>query len=170
MVGLATLATWHAQASNGAETIVRRINTVSASDGSLNARFEVFRLAWARIADQPFIGTGFGLDPATAGARLPDLIHNAYLGAWYQGGLLALVGLAMICLTSLRVGLRTAREATDPDELVLAGSLVGAFVSYLVFGLGEPALYVRYGWVPVALVLALRGIQLRRGRSEHGPT
>ena len=86
VVASATLATWHAQASNGAETIVRRINTVSASEGSLNARFEVFRLAWAQIADQPFIGTGFGLDPTTAGGRLPDLIHNAYLGAWYQGG------------------------------------------------------------------------------------
>ena len=38
--------------------------------------------------------------------------------------------------------------------------------SVYVFGLGTPALYERYGWVPVALVVALRAIQLRRSAED----
>jgi O-antigen ligase len=166
VVAAAAFATWQLQTSNGAETPFGRLQTVSASDGSLQARLDVFTMAWKRIADQPIVGAGFGLDPSSAEAQLPDLIHNAYLSTWYQGGLLALIGLVIVCYTSLRISLVSARNSLSRDELALAGALSGAFVSYLVFGLGEPTLYVRYGWVPVALVLALRAAQIRRTEED----
>ena len=90
------------------------------------------------------------------------MIHNAFLNTWYQGGLLSLLGLVLISLSALRAGIEAAVAAETAGERVLAGSLVGSFAVYLAFGLGQPTLYVRYGWVPVALLLALRTVQRRR--------
>ena len=165
-IAMATAVTWHFQAAQSADTLSERIHAVSGTSGTLAARVDVFKLAWAHIADHPLVGVGLGFDPARPGSGLPDLIHNAFLSAWYQGGLLALVGLGVICLTALRAGLQAVAQAEDVDERVLAGALAGSFAAYLVFALGEPTLYVRYGWVPVALVLALRAVQLRRARAE----
>jgi hypothetical protein len=83
---------------------------------------------------------------------------------WYQGGLFALAGLALICAFTIRTGVRAVRAAGGEGERLLAASLLGAFVAYLVFGLGEPTLYARYGWIPAALIVALEAH--RRGFGE----
>jgi O-antigen ligase len=162
VIAVAAIVTTSVQPPESAATLAGRLDTVSGPSGTLHARLDVFQLAWHHIEESPLIGVGLGFDPRASGAALPDLIHNAFLSTWYQGGLFAFVGLVVITLVGLRVGLRAVQDAGTTDERLLAGSLLGSFATYIVFGLGTPALYERYGWVPVALVVALRAIQLRR--------
>lgn len=169
VVAAAAVATTYIEPSESAGTLAGRLDAVSGPSGTLAARVEVFQLAWRHIADSPLIGVGLGFDPRTSASALPDLIHNAFLSAWYQGGLFAFVGLGLISLTGLHVGLRTAKDARTTDERLLAGSLLGSFAAYIAFGLGTPALYERYGWVLLALVVALRAIQLRRPPEDGEP-
>jgi O-antigen ligase len=169
VISVAALATSYLQPAHSAGTLANRIDAVSGPSGTLEARIEVFRLAWDQIAESPLIGVGLGFDPRAADAALPDLIHNAFLNTWYQGGLFALVGLVLIGLTALSVGRRTVKGARTTDDRLLAGSLLGSFVAYVAFGLGTPALYERYGWVPVALFMALRAIQLRQPPHDGEP-
>ena len=169
VMAAAAVATTYVQPAESGGALAGRLEAVSGPSGTLEARIQVFQLAWRHIADSPLIGVGLGFDPRTSAAALPDLIHNAFLSAWYQGGLFALVGLAVITLTGLRVGLMTAKHASSADERLLAGSLLGSFAAYIVFGLATPALYERYGWVPLALVVPLRAIQLRRPPLDGQP-
>lgn len=159
LVAAAAVATVTAQGTASPGALGERIAFVTGPGGTLADRVDVFRLAWARIVDDPLIGVGVGVDPRAAG--LPDLVHSALLSTWFHGGALALAGVAVIVLTALRAGAEVVVRAQDPSERLLAASLLGAFSAYLVFGLGEPTLYVRYGWVPVALLLSLRAIQIR---------
>jgi O-antigen ligase len=144
-------------------TLLARIGSVTGSSGTFGERVNVYRAAWSHIANHLFVGVGFGFDPRAADAALPDLVHNAFLSVWYQGGLIAVVGLLIMSLSAFRSALAEAAAATGDDRL-LGASLAGAFASYLVFGLGEPTLYVRYGWTPAALALALRAERLRSDR------
>jgi hypothetical protein len=45
---------------------------------------------------------------------------------------------------------------------MLAVALLCSFVAFVVFSMGAPVLYTRYGWAPAALLLALRAAQIRR--------
>jgi hypothetical protein len=57
---------------------------------------------------------------------------------------------------------RVVRGARTADEL-LALSLYTSFLTFVLFAMGEPILFMRYGWAPVAVLLALR-VQQRRTR------
>ncbi len=162
VIGLAILTIGVATPEEGATTLSERISEVRGSNGTVAARFDGFEVAWTRIGENPFVGVGFEFEPLRAGGDISDVIHNAFLNTWYQGGLLALIGLLFIIVSCLRAGVQATVGATTPRERMLAGSLVGSFAAYLAFGLAQPTLYVRYGWVPVALVLALRAVQRRR--------
>jgi O-antigen ligase len=162
VIVLAIFVIWNVSTAEDAASLSERISAVSGQTGTVAARFDGFELAGDRIAENPFVGVGFGPDPLFSGGELSDLIHNAFLNTWYQGGLLSLLGLVLISLSALRAGIEAAVAAENEGERVLAGSLVGSFAVYLAFGLGQPTLYVRYGWVPVALLLALRAVQRRR--------
>lgn len=53
--------------------------------------------------------------------------------------------------------------ARTADERLLALSLYTCFLTFVLFSISEPILFVRYGWAPVAFLLALR-VQQRRTR------
>lgn len=167
VIALAIFVIWNVSTAEDAASLSERISSVSGRSGTAAARFDGFELAWGRIAENPFVGVGFGPDSLLPGGEVSDLIHNAFLNTWYQGGLLSLLGLILISLSVLRAGIEAAVAAETAGERVLAGSLVGSFAVYLTFGLGQPTLYVRYGWVPVALLLALRTVQRRREDAVH---
>ena len=155
LVAGATAVTSRLQSAELSTTLPDRIDSVTSPSGTFHERLDVFGAAWTRIVADPLVGHGFGFDPRLPGSELPDLIHNAFLSVWYQGGLAAVAGLAVICAVTIRSGVRAVRGATGEAERLLAASLLGAFAAYLVFGLGEPTLYARYGWIPAALLLAL---------------
>jgi len=165
LIAAAVITAMHVQETGGGGTLGERIAFVSGPSGTVGDRLDVFRLAWGRIAENPLIGAGIGVDPRASDSPLPDVVHSAFLSVWFHGGLLALLGLIVLVGTALRVGIQTVAEAQDSDERLLAASFLGSFSAYIAFGLGEPTLYVRYGWVAVALLLALRATQLRSRRT-----
>ena len=63
-------------------------------------------------------------------------------------------------------GLTTLRLAATRDRSLLA-ALLASLVCFIVFAMGEPILFVRYGWFPTALLVAVRAQQVRMGLTDR---
>ncbi len=153
----------HFQSKAGAYTPTTRFHQVQEREGSLSTRFETYRVAVRSIESNPIAGRGFATnDRKTVTGFEP---HNALLNVWYTGGALAVLGLGLIIFVVFRHGWRlvatSPRGSTESD---LAIALMSAFGAYLVFGLAEPTVYSRFGWIPAALLLALRPARTATGR------
>jgi O-antigen ligase len=164
IVGTALLVT------TGASSVVdplRRIERVTSAEeaaagtgGSLYTRLEGYEEAWARIREQPLIGVG--LDELSSQAVLgPKLVHNMLINQWFSGGILALVGIVVIIGGVALTGLRVVRSSVL-EERAFSIALLGSVGAFVVFGMGEPILFVRYGWFPAALLIALDAQRRRR--------
>jgi O-antigen ligase len=128
--------------------------------GTLVTRIALDERAVQVVEHNPLIGVG--LDAADARDRIGNFVHNMLLGAWMGAGLLGLAGIVLVVVAIVRVGLQSVRAADDDDERILALALVTGVTVFVVFGMAAPLLYQRYGWMPAALVVALRHQQLRR--------
>jgi hypothetical protein len=128
----------------------QRIQQVTSADSSYNtsaSRLDTDRLGWQGIKRHPVIGVG--LD-AASGTVLDDLqVHNLFLGAWYQGGVLLFVALGAATIRSGRAAFRTSRRSA------LGNQVVAAWVATVTFSLTGPSDYNRYYWVPMALAVTL---------------
>ncbi len=153
------------QQSEGAPTPLQRVQRVSEDGGTLWTRVDAYRAAASRIADNPLLGVGFA--PEGALTNTGSQVHNALLGAWYQGGVLAAAGLATVIGASLATAIHVRKRARTPAERMLVTGLLAGLVAYLVFGLSAPTLFSRYGWAPVALLFAIAQGQ-RTERVEEG--
>ena len=150
---------------------MERILRVTSSElpasegGTLYSRLEVYGSAWDRIKSGPLIGVG--LDEGSSVEELgPLLVHNIFLSPWFGAGILGLLGVVALVVGLLRVGGHLLRRTSARDRSLVA-ALVSGVVAFLVFAMGEPILYVRYGWFPAAVLLALFA-QERRGAFEPG--
>ncbi len=148
-----------------------RVRSVTSTDlpvgqgGSLYSRLDVYRLAWGHIRDQPLVGVG--LDEASwQGVLGPVPVHNLFISPWFSAGILGLVGVVLLVGGTLRVGADLLRHTTSAERNLVAAVFSG-FVAFLVFALAEPILYVRYGWFPAALLLALHAQERRAIVSAH---
>ena len=62
------------------------------------------------------------------------------------------------------------REVTDlalRTTGTLVAALLAALVAFAIFAMGEPILFVRYGWFPTALLIAVRAQYVRAGLLER---
>jgi len=130
--------------------------------GTIYTRIEGYTLAWDRVADQPFIGVG--LDAETSVEVLEGhSVHNLILGPWFTAGILGVVGMVLLLAGALITGFRVLRSSS-PENRPFDAALLAALVAFVQHGMGEPILFVRYGWLPTALLIALR-VQHMRARS-----
>ena len=152
------------QVLHDAPTPLERIERVREEGGTLSSRLETYQSAIGRIERNPVFGVGLrtGGAPTDTGYQ----VHDSLLGAWYEGGCLAALGLVVVVGTSASVALAARKHARTGEERLLATALLACFAAYLAFGMGAPTLYSRYGWVPVALVLAQRAQQRRTERGD----
>ena len=60
VIALAILVIWNVSTAEDAASLSERISSVSGQTGTVAARFDGFELAWGRIAENPFVGVGFG--------------------------------------------------------------------------------------------------------------
>jgi O-antigen ligase len=168
-----------ATGATNAPNPVQRITKVFAADeakagtgGSVETRLQGYGEAWARIQDQPFVGVG--LDHESGEVYLGDsAVHNLILNPWFTAGLFGLLGIAILVCGAFSSGLRAFRNAGLEDRALVAG-LLSALVAFVVFAMGAPILFVRYGWFPTALLIAVVAQQARahapvrrRLRAEH---
>jgi O-antigen ligase len=149
---------------------LKRVVSVTSKDvpenqgGTLYSRLDVYGAAWDRIERQPFVGVG--LDPESSERALDsDLaVHNIIINPWFSAGLLGLVGVCLLLTGVVGTALELVRDAAKGSRS-LETALFSSLVAFLLFSMGEPILFVRYGWLPSAMLLALRAQALRKERA-----
>jgi O-antigen ligase len=178
VIVVAVLAITTFQSIRGAETPLSRLHLVTAKSvgpggsgaGSLDSRIVTYRVAAAAIRHDPFIGVGLDLVSVTKWRGIVDYqyeVHNLILGMWYKAGLFGLVGILVMLYAVFKVGWRTIVEARNESERMTAAALLSAVAAFVVFAMSEPVLFSRYGWVPAALLLAFRAVQLREQSPQY---
>lgn len=114
------------------------------------SRVETYRIALTGIRSAPLVGVG--LDEASGmvlfqvtgqGKIHPVGTHNMPLLAWYQGGVLVVVGFAIVIGASLK-RCRRLTGTSDIRRIVLCAS-----VAELSFAMTAPVLFQRYFWFSV---------------------
>ena len=73
-----------------------------------------------------------------------------------EGGALAFIGLLVATFGGIAAGISAVRTTHHAGMEVALGC---AFLTYGLVGLSEPTLYERYGWLPLALLVASRKTQ-----------
>jgi O-antigen/teichoic acid export membrane protein/O-antigen ligase len=179
----AVLALTAVQSIRGDPTPLARFHHVTeaapgyAGAGSLQSRIATYRVAETAIKRDPFLGVGLDLVSVTKPFGVVSYeydIHNLVVGTWYKAGLFGLIGMLMAVFAVFRVGWMDILDSrTDGEEAVVA-ALLSSFVAFVVFAMSAPVLFSRYGWIPAALLLASRAVQLHepalRRRAEPRPT
>lgn len=154
-------------ATGGTNSPIERIKRVTSVEqaavgtgGSIYTRLEAYGEAWSHIADQPLVGVG--LDSGTSSEILGEdvSVHNLLLGPWFTAGILGLVGIVVLVGGAIATGLRVLRNSSPQDRAATA-ALLAALTAFVQHGMGEPILFVRYGWFPTALLIALNAQQIR---------
>jgi O-antigen ligase len=165
------------QAIRGVPSPLDRLNTVTSNSslpgggtqlGSVDQRISTYRVAVARIKEDPFVGVGLDLASVTRPFGVENYeydVHNLVIGLWYKAGLLGLGGMLLALLAILRSGWRAIFESASDSEWRVAVALASSVVAFLVFAMSEPVLFSRFGWIPAALVLALRAVQQQEAAS-----
>lgn len=146
------------------ESPLDRLETSSSRSGSsestLFTRVDSYEAAWETIQESPLVGVGLAREaPNTATG---SGVHNMFLATWFQAGLIGLIGLVLVVAAALTMGWRAVVAAVDASERRTATALFAAMIAFLVFGQGQEVLFQRYGWIPVALIAALRMQQQAR--------
>ena len=168
-LAVSALLLMSASGTTDAPSPVKRVLNVTSEEearsgrgGTIYYRLEGFSDAWNRIERQPLVGVG--LDEASTLEVTTKAVHNILLGPWLAAGLLGAVGIVVLFIGSFATGVRVLKHSPLAFRSATA-ALLAAIVAFAQFALGEPILYVRYGWFPVALLIALHA-QRRRATSR----
>ena len=162
------------QSARGAPDPLDRLRSVTSSTtlpgggtklGSVDQRIVTYRVAIARIEEDPFVGVGLDLNSVTRpfGVEAYEYdIHNLVIGLWYKTGLLGLAGILIALFALLRSGWTAIARSSSAGESTVAVALFSSFVAFVFFSMTAPVLFSRFGWIAAALILALRGVQQER--------
>jgi O-antigen ligase len=168
----AAVAITAVQSVRGAQTPLDRFHSVTAKSsgpsgaGSLESRISTYRVVSKAIKDDPFIGVGLDLVSVTKPFGIISYeydVHNLVIGTWYKAGLLGLIGMLLALYAVLRVGWTAMLAARSDSERMLVAALLSAVAAFVVFAMGAPVLFSRYGWIAAALLVALRAVQVGDG-------
>jgi O-antigen ligase len=149
-VGAATL--WVASAIQASVSALgpweRLLQTLGLSAGgrysTSTIRMDTYEAAFRRIAELPFIGTGFDYQSSLADGSFPA--HNLIVAAAFQGGVLLALVIAVMLTRPFRGGWLRA------DHSLVTTQLLAISVSVVVFAMTAPSLFNRYLWLPIALL------------------
>lgn len=109
--------------------------------GSWEVRTRTYEFAWQRISDEPIFGVG--LHPKYGGTYNGTTVtHNVILRAWYQGGIILAIAIALIVVAILIVALQAMTKKSHGGE---ASILVAVFAFAFTSALFEQ----RHFWLPV---------------------
>jgi O-antigen ligase len=152
-----------------------RVTESTTDSGTDNATFwsriDSYEAAWVEIRAHPLYGVGLspGDTPTATGAQ----VHNNLMKPLFEGGALAALGMTLVYLLVGMAGWQTVVRARSPEEHLLALAALSSYIAYFTWGLSQPALFKRFGWMSGALVLAIWAQQLRATRvlerSAHAP-
>ena len=174
----AVLALTGVQSIRGSATPLARFHHVTADSsagagaGSVESRIATYRVAASAIRRDPFVGVGLDLVSVTKPWGVVTYehdVHNLVIGTWYKSGLFGMMGILICLFAVLRVGWTSILRSRDDSEQMVVAALISSVVAFVVFAMGAPVLFSRYGWIPAALLLALRAVQLREPERRRMP-
>ena len=184
LLTLAVLATCVAalltlQSMRGAPSPLDRLQSATTNSslpgggtqlGSVDQRVRTYRVAVARIKEDPFVGVGLDLFSVTRPFGIEAYeydVHNLVIGLWYKTGLVGLAGMLIALVAILRAAWTAMLRSTSKSEWTVAVTLASSVVAFIVFAMTAPILFTRLGWISAALVLAFRGVQQGKPRSRR---
>ncbi len=141
------------------QRVTSQEGAASGDEGSVFTRVDGYRDAWARIRENPFIGVGLDEESNTE-VLDGHLVHNILVNPWFAAGLAGLIGIVTIIVGGFATARYVLRHAAAED-MKLASAILASYAAFVVFAMGEPILFVRYGWFPVAMLIAMRAQLLR---------
>jgi hypothetical protein len=159
----------------------------SGIDASVDFREDRNDQAIEMLPNTLVVGTGFQLQGAAdASARFgsskgtnPNAvvgIHNMYLKTAHEGGVPALVGLAVIMFAAANQALRLAINTRGTPLNRLSVALFGTLVTAGAQAMFHPISYQRYFWITIAMISCLwavrrheLGVDARRQREATAP-
>lgn len=100
----------------------------------------------SEIRRSPVVGHGLDESSTVVYDALPP--HNLFVLAWYGGGLLFLVGIALAVGAAVWTGWRRAKD--DPTREILFGGTI----AMVVFAMTGPIVFHRHVWLPLVLLIA----------------
>lgn len=159
LVGAAVLSTI------GVQTPLARIDVAAGAGGTFASRVQTYEQALWSIGLDPIVGQGLAQGPTRTGYE----VHSLLLGAWYQTGIVGMLGIFLIVVGGVATAIVAARRHSEPPFSLVVAGLVGSYAGFLVLGLAQPILYQRYAWVPLALLLALAARPRRRSPRDEAP-
>ncbi|WP_167106200.1 O-antigen ligase [Mycobacterium sp. DL592] len=110
------------------------------SDSSWEFRLSTIRFGWNRILEDPFFGVGLNIKYSETIERAT--VHNVFVRAWYQGGIVLAVAFALIVIAITAVALKAMVHKKNATE---AGVLIAVFSYALTSSFFEQ----RHFWLPV---------------------
>jgi O-antigen ligase len=148
------------------ESPLERVERVTAPElaasgrgGTVFTRIDGYREAWLQIQANPVIGVG--LDEGSSQRVLgPKTVHNFLINPWFSAGIFGLLGILAIIAGAFAAGSKAVR-LSPPSGRPLAAALLASLVVFVVFAMGEPIIFVRYGWFAAALLITLHTHQRR---------
>lgn len=157
----------------GASSVLSPIDRVSLTLGLTTTplatgldRLTLDAIAWNEIVRNPLLGVG--LDGGSIAQVMGGVgVHNMFLLVWVGAGVFGALGLLLMVMSLGSTYLLEFRRSSDPIERTLVLALATSFVSFLIVALAQPDLYIRWGWVPAALLLSLRAKRLRDEKAER---
>lgn len=139
--------------------VLQRIGGGSDVNVANDERLAIYSKVWSEIVDRPIVGHGFEY---IRGA------HDIYLQVLHAGGIIALFGLLTIVFGVVRTAYRSG--ASGSEEILVHGFAASSLTWLLGTGVFEPAIYDRYLYVPIALLIACWAVAKREAQVDSQPS
>lgn len=123
------------------------------SAGSASAKVQLMQDAAYLIAMSPLVGYGSLQSGILTSTGEP--VHNTYLLAWVEGGLLSFVGILLVVLAPLIYGLRIFFKQQGQTDRLRAAVLLSTASVFALNLMTNTNSYARYSVAPVVLMTAL---------------
>jgi O-antigen ligase len=164
LMGVALVAINNVGASSvlsPSDRFAQTLGLQSASIASGIQRLNIDALAWDAIVRSPLLGVGLDQLSVTEALGGGSAAHNMFLFVWVGAGSIGFVGLVMMIGALGHTYIREYKKAPSDAQRLMVFALGSSFIGMLVVTSAQPELYIRHGWVPAALILAVRAIRLR---------
>jgi O-antigen ligase len=157
---------------SGVTSPAERIDQVTSpvgtetSAGSGSERVAIVQTAWPRIKEDPIVGTGLDSSDTvvsiiSGGTTRPYQAHGAPLAAWYEAGILGLLGVLMVFGALAATGWRALKLAGTRDDALIGWGLLSALVAFVVHQMTTPFVFQQYGWLSGAMLVAFWALRYR---------
>jgi O-antigen ligase/polysaccharide polymerase Wzy-like membrane protein len=164
VVGLAFALLAIALVGGKVSSPTQRVAVVTSSNGTLpgtgtvDVRIRTVQQALPRIEGDPVMGVGF--DGAGGAVQVIDKgqsrayqVHSAPVAAWYEAGILGLVGLLVVAFTLARASWSSLAGGDENDTLI-GLAIFAAGIAFVIVALTSPFVFQQYGWFAAVMAVA----------------